>query len=128
MAYNVLIVDDSQTMRRVIRKTLTLSGFDLAECWEAGDGQKALEILRRQPVQLLLTDLNMSGMDGLELLREVRKEEALRELPVVVITTEGGEKRLEEAYALGVDGYLQKPFHPEAIRDILTRVMGKAHG
>ena len=123
MAYNILIVDDSQTMRKVIRKAVGLSGFDLGDCWEAGDGREALEVIGSRFVDLILTDLNMPGMNGLEMLRELRKDEIHRNLPVVLITTEGSQNRLEEAYALGIRGYIQKPFHPETIRDTLTRIM-----
>jgi len=127
MAYNVLIVDDSQTMRKVIRKTVMISGFELGDCWEAGDGLEALEIMKAHWVDLILTDLNMPRMDGLEMIREMRRDGMHQRTPVVLITTEGNEKRLEEAYALGIKGYIQKPFHPESIRDLLTRVMEEYH-
>ncbi|MBM4340031.1 MAG: response regulator [Deltaproteobacteria bacterium] len=127
MAYNVLIVDDSQTMRKVIRKTVTISGFEVGECWEAGNGQEALDILHSCWVDLILADLNMPVMNGLEMLRELKKDEIRGHIPVILITTEGSEKRLEEAYALGIKGYIQKPFHPEAIRDVLTRIMEGTH-
>lgn len=123
MAYNVLIVDDSQIMRKVIRKTVTLCGFDLGDCWEAGDGREALDVIKAHFVDLILTDLNMPGMNGLEMLRELGKEEMYRNIPVVLITTEGSEKCFQEADALSVKGYIQKPFHPEVIRDVLTRIM-----
>ena len=126
MAYNILIVDDSQTMRKVILKAVALSGFDLGECWEAGDGREAIDILANHWVDLILTDLHMPGMNGLEMLKEVQKDEIHRKVPIVLITTEGSEKRIQEALSLGVKGYLQKPFHPEAVRDILTRIMEKA--
>ncbi len=127
MAFNVLIVDDSQTMRKVIRKTVSLSGFEIGDCWEAGNGKEALEILRSCWVDLILTDLNMPVMNGLEMLREIGRDEMYRKIPVVLITTEGSESRIEEAYALGIKGYIQKPFYPETIRDVLTRVMEEAH-
>lgn len=126
MAYNVLIVDDSQTMRKVILKAVTLSGFDLGDCWEAGDGREAISILANHWVDLILTDLHMPGMNGLEMLREIQKDEIHRQVPVVLITTEGSENRIQEALALGIKGYIPKPFHPEAIRDILTQIMVKA--
>jgi two-component system chemotaxis response regulator CheY len=123
MAYNVLIVDDSQTMRKVIQKSVTLSGFELGDCWEAGDGREALKIIHSQWVDLILADINMPVMNGLEMLRELDKDEIHRNIPVVLITTEGSEKCLEEARALGIKGYIQKPFLPEAIRSVLTRIM-----
>lgn len=123
MAYNVLIVDDSQTMRKVIQKSVILSGFELGNCWEAGNGREALDMLHSHWVDLILTDLNMPVMNGLEMLRELKKDGLHRNIPVILITTEGSEKRLEEAYALGIQGYIQKPFHPETIRNFLTRIM-----
>ncbi len=126
MAYNILIVDDSRTMRKVILKAVALSGFDLGDCWEAGDGREAIRILANHWVDLILTDLHMPEMNGLEMLREIQKDEIHRQVPVVLITTEGSEKRIQEALALGMKGYVQKPFHPEAIRDLLTQIMVKA--
>jgi two-component system, chemotaxis family, chemotaxis protein CheY len=127
MAYNLLIVDDSDTMRKVIRKTVAISGFDLGECWEAGNGQEALGVLRTQWVDIILTDLNMPVMNGLDLLRALKHEAFHQRTPVILVTTEGSEDRLEEAYALGIRGYIQKPFHPEAIRDTLSRIMEENH-
>jgi two-component system chemotaxis response regulator CheY len=127
MPYNVLIVDDSQTMRKVIRKSVTISGFDLGDCWEAGNGQEALKLLSLHGVDLILADLNMPVMNGFEMVRELQKKEEYCHIPVVLITTEGSEKRLEEAYAIGIKGYIQKPFHPETLRDVLSRIMEGTH-
>lgn len=123
MAYNVLVVDDSQTMRKVIMKSVMISGFVVGEFLEAGNGLEALEILKHHWVDLILADINMPLMNGLEMIRVLKKEDMFQNIPVVLITTEGSEKRLEEAYALGIKGYIQKPFHPEAIRDVLNRIM-----
>jgi two-component system, chemotaxis family, chemotaxis protein CheY len=125
MAYNVLIVDDSQTMRQVIRKTVMLSGFDVGEFWEAGDGQEALETLHGHFIDLILTDLNMPRMNGLELLRELAKDELYRKIPVVLVTTEGTEQAIAQARALGIREYVHKPFYPEIMRDVLNRIMEK---
>jgi two-component system chemotaxis response regulator CheY len=128
MAYNVLIVDDSQTMRTVIKKTVAISGFEIGACWEAGDGLEALAVLNEQWVDIILTDLNMPRMNGLELVKTLKGDEATRHIPVVLITTEGSEARVQEAYALGIAGYIQKPFYPEAIRDALNKIMEQPHG
>ncbi len=125
MAYNVLIVDDSQTMRQVIRKTVVLSGFDVGEFWEAADGQEALETLQEHFIDLILTDLNMPRMNGLQLLRELAKDELYRRIPVVLITIEGTEQTIAEARALGIREYVHKPFYPEIMRDVLNRIMEK---
>ncbi len=127
MAYNILIVDDSQTMRRVILKSLTLSGFKLGECLEAGNGEEALNVLNSHWIDLILTDLNMPVMNGVEFIHNLKANPAFQSIPVVLITTEGSETRLQELFELGVRDYIQKPFHPETLRDVLTRLMEKPY-
>jgi two-component system chemotaxis response regulator CheY len=127
MAYNVLIVDDSHTMRKVILKALTLSGFDLGNCLEAGNGQEALIVLDSHWVDLILSDLNMPVMDGWEMVHHLKDNPTLAEIPVVLITTEGSETRLRELHELGIKDYIQKPFLPETLRDVLTRILEKPH-
>ncbi len=127
MAYNVLIVDDSNTMRKVILKALTLSGFELGDCLEAGNGQEALIVLDSHWVDLILTDLNMPVMNGWELVHHLKDNPTYAEIPVVLITTEGSETRLRELFELGIKDYIQKPFHPETLRDVLTRILEKPH-
>jgi two-component system, chemotaxis family, chemotaxis protein CheY len=128
LAYNILIVDDSQTMRKVIRKAVVLSGFQMGECWEAGEGQEALALLQTQAVDLILTDFNMPGMNGLEMIRELKKDEKKGRIPVVMITTQSNDWVVQEGKALGIGGFIQKPFTPEAIRDLLNQLMEKSHG
>ena len=127
MAYNILIVDDSNTMRKVIVKALIISGFELGDCLEAGNGQEALIVLDSHWVDLILTDLNMPVMDGWEMVHHIKDNPTLAEIPVVLITTEGSETRLRELYELGIKDYIQKPFHPETLRDALTRILEKPH-
>jgi two-component system, chemotaxis family, chemotaxis protein CheY len=127
MAYNVLIVDDSNTMRKVILKALTISGFDLGDCLEAENGKEALMVLDSHWVDLILTDLNMPVMNGWELVQQLKDNSTYAEIPVVLITTEGSETRLRELFELGVKDYIQKPFHPETLRDVLTRILEKPY-
>jgi len=126
VAYNTLIVDDSPTMRKVIRKSLAISGFEVGECWEAGDGRQALTLLQSHSVDLILVDFNMPEMNGLEMIRELKKDEKRRRIPVVMITTHSNDWVVQEGTALGIQGFIQKPFHPETIRDVLTALMEKA--
>lgn len=128
MSYNVLIVDDSRSMRRVIRKILDLSGFQVGECLEAGNGREALDLLESHWVDLVLSDIHMPVMDGFGFIRAVRNSGSWADLPVVFITTESNEDRLQEAMALGARGYIRKPFQPEEIRSLLCRVMGETNG
>lgn len=125
MAYNILIVDDSRTMRQVIKKALSLSGLKVGECLEAGNGREALEVLANSWVDLILSDIHMPVMDGFGLLRALGEDDSWRDLPVVMITTEANEQRLQEAMSLGAKGYIRKPFTPENIRSFLSRIMGE---
>jgi two-component system chemotaxis response regulator CheY len=124
MAYNVLIVDDSKSMRNVIKKVLKISGLELGEILEAANGREALERLGESWVDLILSDVHMPEMDGIEFLRTLAGHEDFRDVPVVLVTTESNEKRLEEAMALGAKGYLRKPFQPEDIRSLVMKILG----
>jgi len=125
MAHTILIVDDSRTMRKVIQKCLLLTGLEIGNFLEAGDGREALALLRAQEVHLVLSDLNMPGMNGIEMFKEIQGDEKLRHIPVLFITTFGYEKVRQEARDLGIGEYIQKPFRPEVIRDLLLRTMEK---
>ena len=126
MSYNVLIVDDSKSMRRVIIKTLQLSGFRIGECLEASNGQEALDLLEGRWVDLILSDIHMPIMDGFGFIRSLRKIEIFKDTPVVFVTTEASEERLKELMALGARGYIRKPFRPEEIGTMLSGIMGES--
>jgi two-component system chemotaxis response regulator CheY len=124
MAFNILIVDDSPAMRRVVRRVVDLSGVDVGNYLEAGDGVQALAVLRAEWVDLILSDINMPEMDGEELLLEVRKDETLKSIPVLVVSTDQTEARIAQMLALGADGYISKPFAPAALSEELHRLLG----
>lgn len=124
MAYNILIVDDSMPMRAVIKKTIKVSGFNVGEIFEAANGREALDVLRREWMDLVLSDYNMPEMNGLELLEEMKKDEVLQSVPVVMVTTEGSRERIELFTKMGVVDYIKKPFTPEEVRSRLNRIMG----
>ncbi|MFO8164179.1 MAG: response regulator [Thermodesulfobacteriota bacterium] len=129
MAFNVLIVDDSSSMRAIVKKTIQVSGFNIGEFLEAADGTEAIKILTHKWVDLVLTDINMPNMTGLELISEMNKDEILKSIPVVMVTTEGREKRIQESMEMGASGYIKKPFVPEEIKNILNSIMGEdEHG
>jgi len=125
MAFNVLIVDDSAAMRAVIKKTIKVSGFMVGEYLEAADGVEALDILSNEWVDLVLSDINMPNMNGLELIAAMHKDQDLRPIPVVMVTTEGSEKSIQKSVELGAKGYIKKPFQPEDIKRILNEIMGE---
>ncbi len=124
MGYNLLIVDDSPAMRQVIQKIIRISGTDVAGYQEASHGQEALEILGNNWIDLVITDLYMPVMDGFELLRRMRSDALFSEIPVLVVSTESRESKLEELYAMGVSGFIHKPFRPEEIRDRIISCLG----
>ncbi|MDP2862170.1 MAG: response regulator [Desulfobacterales bacterium] len=125
MAFNVLIVDDSSSMRAVIKRIIKVSGFNVGEYFEAGDGREALELLSNKWVDIVLSDINMPNMNGLELIAEMKKNELLSSIPVVMVTTEGSEKIVEESIRLGASKYIKKPFFPEDIKNMLRSLMGE---
>ncbi|HLH37555.1 MAG TPA: response regulator [Bryobacteraceae bacterium] len=120
----ILIVDDSPVMRGFVRRVMRLAGFDQAEYLEAPDGTAGLEQARSAAVDLVLTDINMPGMDGEEFLAALRADEALRSIPAVVISTDATRDRRERMTALGARGYIAKPFSPEALREEIERALG----
>ena len=124
MSFNVLIVDDSRSMRAVIKKTISMSGFKMDQCVEAGNGREALDVLAKAWVDVIISDINMPEMNGLELLEELKKDSLLKAIPAIVISTEGSEKRIQDAYDLGARGFIKKPFLPEEIKKVLYEVIG----
>jgi len=127
MSFNVLVVDDSPPMRQVIKKVIQISGFDVGELLEAGNGKEALEVLSSNWVDVILLDIHMPEMDGIEMLRRLSEEDLWKRIPVIVVTTEGREQVIEEAKRLGAKGYVKKPFNPEQIKEILMSVMGQEY-
>ena len=124
MAYRVLIVDDSPAMRSFVRRVMELSGFDLSDCFEAGDGAEAMRLLASEWVDAILTDINMPGMDGEEFLRRLSADDLLRSIPAIVISTDATRNRMDRLTTLGARGYVTKPFLPEDLREVLERTLG----
>jgi two-component system chemotaxis response regulator CheY len=124
MAYSVLIVDDSPVMRSFIRRVLGLSGFEMGECVEAGNGEEALVRLSEHHVDVILTDINMPRMNGEELLRRLGADGILKTTPAIVISTDATNERIVRMIELGAQGYMSKPFTPETLREELERVLG----
>ncbi|MDY0191585.1 MAG: response regulator [Desulfuromonas sp.] len=123
MGKRVLIVDDSSTMRKIVSRSLRQAGLDFDEILEAGDGQEALTLLETENVDLILSDINMPNMDGMEFLRQKKEIAAIKNIPVVMITTEGGADIIGEAKALGAAGNIKKPFTPDKINEVLSSVL-----
>ena len=127
MSLNVLIVDDSSTVRAVIKKTLTRAGVDVAERHEAAHGKEALEILEDKSVDLIITDINMPVMGGMEFIKNLAESETLKNIPVIVISTEGSNERIEELRMKGISAYIRKPFTPEMLREVMDNIVEADH-
>jgi len=112
-----LIVDDSSVMRKIVERSIRQAGIDLAEVREAANGAEALGALQDSSVDLILCDINMPVMDGIEFLRQLQTAEHGRGVPVVMITTEGSESHVVQALSMGARGYIRKPFTPEQVKE-----------
>ena len=127
MAYHILIVDDSMTTRAMIKRTLAMADIPVAEIHEAANGRIGLETLAKHKIDLVLADLHMPEMGGVEMTRRILSQETTRHVPVVVVSAEPSEARLAELKQLGARACISKPFTPEAIRNTLNAVMGVKH-
>lgn len=126
MAANILVVDDSGTMRAMIKRTLAISGLDVGEVYEAANGIEALAQMATHEISVVLLDINMPVMNGIQLVARIRDDERLREMPVIIASTEGSETRIAELIAAGARGFVRKPFRPEQLRDVLAPFVGAA--
>jgi len=124
MAFDVMIVDDSPAMRRFIKRVIEVSGFTVGRYLEAGNGQEALDQLDQEWVDVVLTDINMPVMDGEALVEAMRQREHLALIPVIVISTDATEARIDRLRSLGAQGYVTKPFAPERLRIEIETVLG----
>jgi two-component system chemotaxis response regulator CheY len=120
---DVLIVDDSAAIRKILQRVLRQTDLPLGEIKEAGDGAEAVAILQDRAFGLILSDINMPNMDGLQLLSRIKEMEHLRNVPVIMITTEGGQGKVMEAVQLGATGYVRKPFTAEQIKEKLIGIV-----
>ena len=120
----ILIVDGSPVMRRVVERSLRLAGLESGRVLEAADGTEALSVAGQNSLDLILTELNLAGVDGLEVLRQLRRSEATQNVPVVIITSEAGESHVLEALALGAHGYIRKPFTSDQVKDYIAPLFG----
>ncbi|HZT78432.1 MAG TPA: response regulator [Vicinamibacterales bacterium] len=118
----ILIVDDSAMMRAMIKRVIKLTDVPVDTILEASNGEEGLALLRAHDVHLLLTDINMPVMNGAEMLRAIARDDRWRGLSRVIISTDGSTVRREEAARLDVRCYLEKPFSPEVLRDVLTEI------
>jgi len=120
---DVLIVDDSAAIRKILQRVLRQAEIPIGTVYEAADGVEALAMLKNQTVGLILSDIDMPNMDGLEFLTKVRAEPAWRSLPIVMVSTEGTQAKVREAVERGASGYIRKPFTAEQIKEKLAGLL-----
>lgn len=111
-----LIVDDSSVMRKIVERSLRQAGVDSLVVLEAGSGVEGLEVLKGRRVDLILSDINMPAMDGLEFVRQLRQQRLAEGVPVVMITTESSEEHVKQAIEAGAIGYIRKPFTADQVK------------
>ncbi len=121
-----LIVDDSSVMRKIVERSLRQAGLDTLVVFEAGSGTDGLELLKGQQVDLILSDINMPLMDGLEFLRQLRAQNLAPGVPVVMITTESSEEHVKQAILAGAQGYIRKPFTAEQVKERVLPLLNAA--
>jgi len=119
-----LIVDDSSVMRKIVERSLRQSGLGISAVLEAGNGAEALAVLAENRVDLILCDINMPVMDGLELVKRLAGVENAKGVPVVMITTEGSESHVVQALSAGARGYIRKPFTAEQVKEYVIPLLG----
>lgn len=119
-----LIVDDSSVMRKIVERSLRQAGIGVTQVFEAGNGAEALGVLKDNQVDLILCDINMPVMDGLEFLQQLPTVANAKGVPVVMITTEGSEAHVVKALSCGARGYIRKPFTPEQVKEHVIPILG----
>ena len=124
MALNILLVDDSETVRTVIAKTLQLAGVPVGELYHASNGKEALEILAEEWIDMVFADINMPVMSGIEMVDRMAEDGLLKTIPVVIVSTEGSKTRIEQLKEKGVSGYIRKPFTPELMKQVVDELVG----
>jgi two-component system chemotaxis response regulator CheY len=126
MDSDILVVDDSAAIRKILTRVLRQTGMAIQTIHEAGDGQEAMSVMAEHRIDLVLSDINMPKMDGLQLLASLKASAKWHDIPVVMITTEGGETKVAEAVRLGAAGYVRKPFTADQIKEKLVGILEPA--
>ncbi len=123
MPVDVLIVDDSAAIRKILVRVLAQANLGVGKVFEAADGREALDAVKQQPVGLILSDINMPNMDGLQFLGELRANDSWKHIPVLMISTEESQTKVMEAVQLGAQGFVRKPFTADQIKEKLAGIL-----
>lgn len=125
MAYNVLLVDDSNIVRKVLKKTFGMTGVEVSTFHEASNGKEGLDLLRANWIDVVFLDINMPVMNGMQFMKELRADPNLATTPVIVVSTEGSQERIDELERAGIKAFLRKPVTPENLVETITQVLGE---
>jgi len=128
MAYTILIVDDSDTIRAVLERTIRMTKLPLDDIVHAVNGKDALAKMRENFFDIVLTDIHMPEMSGIELIDAMKADAEMADIPIVIVSTEGSTQRIQELKKKGIQGYLRKPFTPEGVRDTIVKILGDWDG
>ncbi|MFZ0817357.1 MAG: response regulator [Candidatus Sulfotelmatobacter sp.] len=123
MSIRALIVDDSSVMRKIVDRSLRQAGIEISQLFEAGNGAEALGVVQNNKVDLILCDINMPVMDGLEFIKQLAAVDNAKGVPVVMITTEGSEAHVVQALACGARGYIRKPFTADQVKEHVIPIL-----
>lgn len=124
MSYTILVVDDSTIVRTMVKKSIAMAGLPVATVFEAGNGKEALEVLAKNWIDIVFADLNMPEMNGTELVEKMSQDSMLVSTPVVIVSSEQSQAKIEELKAKGIRAYIKKPFRPEGFRDVVQELLG----
>jgi two-component system chemotaxis response regulator CheY len=123
VSYCILLVDDSPVVRHMIRKVIEISGLDIGQIVEASNGSEALEAIEKNWIDVVVADINMPVMTGAEMVKQMIERDFMATTPVIIVSSEKSAKRMEELKQLGVKAYLNKPFRPEQIKQVIGEVL-----
>lgn len=124
MGYTIMVVDDSETIRSMLERTIGMTRLPVDGIIKAANGKEALDKLAKTWVDIVFTDIHMPVMSGIQLIDEMNKNSEFRDIPVIIVSTEGSKQRIEDLQKKGIKGYLRKPFTPEDIRDVILTTLG----
>ena len=123
MAYNILIIDDSAIVRKVLIKTINMADVCIQEIYQAANGEEGLKQIAEHSVDLIFLDINMPTMNGMEFMRRLRGVPGIAEIPVIVVSTEGSKERRDELFSLGIKAFMRKPITPEEFAEVVHQVL-----
>lgn len=128
MSYTILVADDSAIVRTMVKKAISMAGLEVGQVHEAANGKEALAVLGRTWIDVVFADINMPEMTGAELIRAMKADPALAKTPVVIVSSESSQARIDEMKSYGAQAYVKKPFRPEQFKEVVDKLLGAKGG